>query len=49
MIKIIELINRIAEQFPFKNQPLPLEFVRVTEKFDVVQKLPYKGWVLRPE
>jgi hypothetical protein len=26
-----------------------LQFTRITEKFDVVKRSTYKGWVLRPD
>jgi hypothetical protein len=45
---IISFLKKIEKGFTSKNTVLPLEFIRIKEKFDVVEKLPYKGWIFRP-
>lgn len=30
------------------NRSRPLKFIRLTEKFDAIEKSHYKDWVLRP-
>jgi hypothetical protein len=35
--------------FSSHNESSPLQFSRVTERFDVVKKLHYKGWILRQD
>ena len=39
---IKNLINELRSSLLFRKVSLPLEFVRVTEKFDVVKKAAYK-------
>jgi hypothetical protein len=55
--KLIETIRKniqsvmniiMSKLFTTENKILPLQFVRVVEKFDVVERPEYKGWVLRP-
>jgi hypothetical protein len=45
---IIDSIKNAANLLVAANRELPLQFVRVTEKFDVVERSQFKGWVLRP-
>jgi hypothetical protein len=40
---LLSLINKFR-----KVETSQLIFIRVTEKFDVVEKPPYKGWILGP-
>jgi hypothetical protein len=47
--RIIELIRSLTQFVTQKHKPLPLQFIPVTEKFDVVKRMSYKGWVLRKE
>jgi hypothetical protein len=44
---IVELTRSLTQFIMGKKDPLPLQFIRVTEKFDVVKRMSYKGWVLR--
>jgi hypothetical protein len=45
---IMNIISSIFNYFSRENRSLPLQFVRLTEKFDTVEKSHYKDWVLRP-
>jgi hypothetical protein len=45
---IINFLKNVEKGFTSNNAVLPLEFIRIKEKFDVVQKLPYRGWIFRP-
>ncbi len=42
-----DMIGAKAGALTVKSDGFPLQFIRVSEKFDVVQRSPYKGWVLR--
>lgn len=46
---ITDIIKSLSHLFLFKKVTFPLHFIWVTEKFDVVQRLQYKGWPLRPD
>ena len=45
---ILEIINSI-KLFSIENKFLSPQFIRITEKFDVVHRSDFKGWVLRPD
>jgi hypothetical protein len=45
---ILEIINSI-KLFSTENIFLSPQFIRTTEKFDVVHRSDFKGWVLRPD
>ena len=44
-----KLIENIKKLFSRINEPAQLQFILVTEKFDVVRKSSYREWVLRPD
>jgi hypothetical protein len=44
---IIELVRSLTRFVTRKHEPL--QFIPVTEKFDVVKRMSYKGWVLRKD
>jgi hypothetical protein len=44
----MNIITSISKLFTTENKSLPLQFIRVTEKFDTVEKSYYKRGVLRP-
>jgi hypothetical protein len=46
---IKELIRSLTQFVTRRNESLPLQFIPVTEKFDVVKRMSYKGWVLRKD
>jgi hypothetical protein len=46
---ILDVIKKVEEALTAKPQLIPVQFIRVSEKFDVVKKLPHKGWVLKPD
>jgi hypothetical protein len=46
---IIELVRNLTRFVTRKHEQLPLQFIPVTEKFDVVKRMSYKGWVLRKD
>jgi hypothetical protein len=46
---ILDIIKSLSNLFSSKDAAMPLQFVRITEKFDVVQRSQHKGWVLRPD
>ena len=45
---IMDIINSI-KLFSIENIFLAPQFIRITEKFDVVHRSDFKGWVLRPD
>jgi len=45
---ILEIINSI-KLFSIENIFLSPQYIRTTEKFDVVHRSDFKGWVLRPD
>ena len=45
---IMDIINSI-KLFSIENMCLSPQFIRITEKFDVVHRLDFKGWILRPD
>jgi hypothetical protein len=45
---ITDIINNI-KLFSVEKMFLSPQFIRITEKFDVVHRSGFKGWVLRPD
>ena len=45
---IMDIINSI-KLFSIENMFLSPQFIRITEKFDVVHRSDFKGWILRPD
>lgn len=45
---IMNVLSGIRDFILKGNRSMPLKFVRLTEKFDVIEKSHYKDWVLRP-
>jgi hypothetical protein len=41
-------LRNLSGTFKPSRQLVPLQFTRNVEKFDIVQKLPFKAWILRP-
>ena len=46
---ILDVINSLLKKIPTNKIPLTLEYVRVTEKFDVVRRSQGRQWVLTPD
>jgi hypothetical protein len=42
-----DLLTSINNLFPFNGDALPLRFTQITEKFDVIKKMAFKGHVLK--
>jgi hypothetical protein len=47
--QVRNLINRISKQFSHQYEPIPQQYTHVTERFDAVRKLPYRGWIMGPD
>lgn len=45
---IMDIINSI-KLFSIENIFLAPQFIRITEKFDVVHRSDFKRWILRPD
>ena len=45
---IMDIVKSI-KLFSIENIFLSSQFIRITEKFDVVHRSDFKGWVLRPD
>lgn len=41
-----DLVTSINNLFTFNSESLPLQFIQITKKFDVVKKMAFKGQVL---